>query len=154
MSHVAFRLAHPGEEEALTALCVRSKAHWGYDQDFLDATLEDMTVKSGPVRDGLVLVAEDQTGEIRGVSALGDLGEAVFEIDLFFLDPSCIGQGLGRPLFEATAKLAAERGGKSLKIVSDPNAEGFYARMGAARIGEEPSAYIPGRRLPLMTFEL
>ena len=29
------RAARPGEEEALTALCLRSKAVWGYDETFL-----------------------------------------------------------------------------------------------------------------------
>ena len=154
MTGVTFRLAQPGEEEALTELCVRSKAHWGYDRDFLEKTREDMTVKASAVRQGLVLVAEDGSGCTVGVSALGALGDQVFEIDLFFLDPGVIGQGFGRPLFEETADLARSQGGARLKIVSDPNAEAFYTRMGATRIGEEPSGYIPGRSLPLLGYEL
>jgi hypothetical protein len=31
-----------------------------------------------------------------------------------------------------------------------PNAEGFYRKMGAERVGETPSGSIPGRMLPLM----
>ncbi len=30
------RAARPGEADALSALCLRSKAHWGYDDDFLE----------------------------------------------------------------------------------------------------------------------
>ena len=39
------RLARAGEAAALTALCLRSKAHWGYDADFMAkarARLEEM----------------------------------------------------------------------------------------------------------------
>ena len=154
MNRFTFRLAEPGEEDALSALCMRSKAHWGYDSAFLEATREDMTVKPNAVRKGMVLVAERTSGETLGVSALGRLDGETLEIDLFFLEPEAIGAGLGRRLFEETAALARKKGGRALKIVADPNAEAFYAHMGARRIGDEASSYIPGRRLPLMTYEL
>ena len=32
---VQVRSAKPGESQNLTALCVRSKAHWGYDAAFM-----------------------------------------------------------------------------------------------------------------------
>ena len=32
---VQVRSAEPGESQSLTALCVRSKAHWGYDAAFM-----------------------------------------------------------------------------------------------------------------------
>jgi len=35
-------------------------------------------------------------------------------------------------------------------IDADPNAEGFYLKMGAERVGESPSGSIPGRMLPLL----
>jgi hypothetical protein len=37
-----------------------------------------------------------------------------------------------------------------LEIDAEPNAEGFYRKTGAQRIGETPSGSIPGRTLPLM----
>lgn len=154
MSGALFRLAKAGEEASLTELCVRSKAYWGYDADFLNATREDMTVKPSAVRKGMVLVAESASGKVLGVSALGEIDDETFEIDLFFLDPEVIGKGLGRPLFEETAALARKNGGRALKIVADPNAEAFYRHLGAKRIGAEASSYIPGRSLPLMTYEL
>jgi hypothetical protein len=33
---VTFRRAAPEAAEELTALTLASKAHWGYDQDFMD----------------------------------------------------------------------------------------------------------------------
>jgi hypothetical protein len=50
---------------------------------------------------------------------------------------------------------AARRGASAVAIESDPNAEGFYLRMGARRIGENVYE-IEGRKrkLPLLTVEI
>jgi hypothetical protein len=37
------RPARPGEAAALSALAMRSKAHWGYDQEFLEAVRPVLT---------------------------------------------------------------------------------------------------------------
>ena len=51
---------------------------------------------------------------------------------------------------EVARTLPADR----LLIVADPNAEGFYLRMGARRVGEEDSEVVDGRRLPIMLLDL
>ena len=38
------RAARPAEAEAISALALRSKAHWGYDPAFLEACREDLTI--------------------------------------------------------------------------------------------------------------
>jgi hypothetical protein len=38
-------------------------------------------------------------------------------------------------------------------VPSDPNAQGFYVKMGAQRVGEVPSRP-PGRTLPLLVLRL
>lgn len=42
---------------------------------------------------------------------------------------------MGRRLFDRAADGVRERGGHAMLIRSDPNAEGFYLRMGAVRVG-------------------
>jgi hypothetical protein len=39
-----------------------------------------------------------------------------------------------------------------LSVLADPNAAGFYRRIGARDIGEAPSDAIAGRMLPLLEF--
>jgi hypothetical protein len=58
-------------------------------------------------------------------------------------------------LFEHAMREAARRGASAVAIEADPNAEGFYLRMGARRIGENVYE-IEGRKrkLPLLTVEL
>jgi len=51
------RPARAGEAEALTALCVRSKAHWGYDAAFMRLCVPALTMSEHGIAEGRVLVA-------------------------------------------------------------------------------------------------
>jgi predicted N-acetyltransferase YhbS len=67
-----------------------------------------------------------------------------------------MGSGIGRALFERSKRRAAERGASVLELSADPNAEGFYARLGAQRIGEIPAGMNgeENRVLPRMRINL
>ena len=71
-----------------------------------------------------------------------------------FVDPDAIGQGHGRRLFMDAAQVARGWGYRSMELDSDPDAETFYRRLGAERVGETPSLLIPGRTLPRLRYEL
>ncbi len=66
--------------------------------------------------------------------------------------PERVGGG-GAALFAHAVETARAEGASQLRISSDPNAEGFYVKMGARRVGEVPSRP-PGRMLPLLVFRL
>ncbi len=53
--------------------------------------------------------------------------------------PKHIGKGVGKELFFNAMERASEMKLSALEISSDPNAEGFYQRLGAERIGETVS---------------
>ena len=59
---LAIRWARVGEAETLTALCVRSKAHWGYDAAFMRMSAAALTVSEADIAAGRVLVADRSTG--------------------------------------------------------------------------------------------
>jgi GNAT superfamily N-acetyltransferase len=61
-----------------------------------------------------------------------------------------MGRGVGRALLDAALALARTGGFRALGIHADPNAEAFYLRHGATRIGVVASGSIPGRALPLL----
>ena len=149
------RAARPGEAETLSALCRRSKAHWGYDAEFMRLSEASLAVPHASIEAGCVLVAEDADGMLLGVASIAQL-DAPGEFDLahFFVEPAAFGRGAGRALFAAAARLAKAQGARRLIILSDPNAASFYERMGAASIGDAPSDAIPGRRLPLLQYEI
>jgi GNAT superfamily N-acetyltransferase len=118
------RSAKPGESQNLTALCVRSKAHWGYDAAFMK--LSAAALPEGDTAD----------------------------LDALFVDPPAIGGGAGRALFEAAVTLARRQGARRMTILADPNAAAFYERMGARYLRHAPSDAIPGRTLPFYEYDL
>jgi GNAT superfamily N-acetyltransferase len=93
-------------------------------------------------------------GEPFGFYALTGTGREL-ELEHLWVSPAWIGTGAGRLLFEHATDLAASRGASSVKIEADPNAEGFYLRMGAKRTGQNVYEIEGHRRaLPLMAVEL
>jgi len=146
------RRARPDEADTLTILALRSKAHWGYDQEFIDACRTELTLTPGfvvktPVR---VFVANCR---LLGFYSLVRWNSDV-ELGHFFVDPAVLRQGVGTRLWEDAVEQATSRGYQRLYVQSDPNAESFYLRLGAERIGDVPSAVRAGRMLPLLMFEL
>jgi predicted N-acetyltransferase YhbS len=93
-------------------------------------------------------------GELLAFYALTGEGGGL-ELEHLWVSPGWIGSGVGRLLFEHAMHEAALRGASVVEIEADPNAEGFYLRMGARRVGQNVYE-IEGqsRVLPLMAVEL
>ncbi|MCR9137046.1 MAG: GNAT family N-acetyltransferase [Alphaproteobacteria bacterium] len=149
---MTIRPARAGEAAPLSDLCWRSKAHWGYDPQFMNACREALTVHDEWIGRNWVIVAE-MGGDLAGVAAIAPDGSQ-FEVALFFVDPPYMGKGVGGALFDAMVARARQEDIGTLRILSDPNAVEFYRKMGARSIGTEPSDAIPGRSLPLMEIDL
>jgi len=138
---------------ALSALCLRSKAHWGYDAAFMDAVAPHLRVTSDAIREGHATVAETAGGDVLGVCQIDPAGHGG-SLDLLFIDPEAIGKGVGRILYEhAKAQLKA-LGLPVMTILSDPYAEPAYLHMGARRVEMRPSDVFKGRELPWLEVEL
>jgi GNAT superfamily N-acetyltransferase len=152
LSKYTIREARGDEYNALTALCLRSKAHWGYDADFMARCMPVMTLTRQRI-EGWHRVAETD-GRPTGFALLAPLKDGRVDLDLFFIEPEYIGTGVGRALFASIVELARSLGFTTLEIVADPNAEGFYSRLGAVRVGVAESEVDPGRQLPLLELAL
>jgi predicted N-acetyltransferase YhbS len=147
------RAARREEAARLTTIARTSKASWGYPRDWLHLWEDELTLTPGEIDTTLVWVAT--AGEsILGYCALAATGDPeALEIDGFFVAPEHMGTGVGRALMRHAMAQAIAAGARRLKIVSDPNAEGFYRRFGARRVGWEPSRP-PERQLPVLTIDL
>lgn len=146
------REASTCEAEHLTELALRSKGHWGYDQQFLEDARIDLTLTPQYISSCPVFVIEDE-GSIRGFYSLSGEGEDV-ELMHLFVEPTAIGRGYGKLLFQHAVETARRLNYKRLVIGSDPQALGFYEQMGARRVGEVASIVRPGRMLPLLHYSL
>lgn len=138
---VKLRAAGAGEAEALTGLVLRSKAYWGYDEEFLASCTQELGIRAGEVAGRRIVVAEDPSGgRVLGLASL-EGAPPVARLGLLFVEPDAIGRGVGRRLYRDVLRRAAELGIHRLLIDSDPHAAGFYRAMGALA---SPAAGRPG----------
>ena len=146
------RSAYPGEVEALTELCLRSKAYWGYDDAFMAACRVELTITVESLSKSRIQVANAE-GCIAGMAQISVNGASA-QLEKLFVEPKRLRSGVGRALFEWCASAARAEGATTLVIDADPGAAGFYRRMGAMDEGSAASGSIPGRRIPRLIFNL
>ncbi|TCW40426.1 N-acetylglutamate synthase-like GNAT family acetyltransferase [Laceyella sacchari] len=152
MESVVIRRARAHEAASITELALRSKAHWGYDEAFMRQVADELTVTPEMVHGCEVVVAE-RAGRLLGFYILQGR-PPVGELKALFVEPVAMGRQVGRMLLEHAKNVARAHGFTSLKVDSDPHAEGFYLKMGAVKIGKVPSGSIPGRFLPMLKIEV
>jgi len=142
----------PEEADALTQIALDAKRYWGYPEHWIKHWESDLTISSDFIRDNHVYVAEHD-GEIRGFYALAVSGRKA-ELEHMWVTPASIGSGIGKELFLDAMDRAATLEVREIEISADPNAAGFYERMGASQIGET-DASMDGqvRKLPRLKIE-
>ena len=149
---VTIRRSSPEEAETLTTIALEAKRYWGYPEHWIKHWEADLTITPDFIRDNQVYVAEAD-GEIHGFYALCVNGDKA-ELEHMWVTPACIGTGVGKELFLDAMERAAALDVRDVELSADPNAAGFYERMGAKQIGEVDSP-IDGqvRKLPRLKIE-
>jgi len=140
--HVKIRKAAASEAEALSALALEAKAHWGYSREAIDSWREQLRISSENVEAKPTYVGAID-GVIVGFCSLAPSGHA-WELDNLWVAPQVMRRGVGRALLDHALEVAFRGGASSVTVDADPNAEWFYLACGAMRCGEVP-APIPGQ---------
>ena len=128
------RQATSQDAAELTRIAHEAKRHWGYPEHWMQRWDADLTITPEFIADNLVYIAEDGD-RVSGFYALA-VKDQKAELEHMWVAPDVIGTGVGKQLFLAAMEKAAELKLSSVEISSDPNAEGFYRKMGAYRVGE------------------
>ena len=147
------RRARPDEAEILSQIAIAAKSHWNYPPHWIQLWIPQLTFDAAYFEANESWVAEREGAPIGFYTLLDRNGKAWIE-NLWVL-PDYMGQGIGNQLFQHAVELARQRGYKILRLESDPNAIGFYEKMGMRKIGErryELEAQL--RILPLMEMTL
>jgi GNAT superfamily N-acetyltransferase len=127
----------------LREIAYAAKAHWGYDERLVREWADSIDVDDGR----MVLVEDDAAW-----ASLVPRGEVCVLEDLW-VEPAAMGRGLGTKLFRRAEELARELGAARLEWEAEPNAIGFYEKLGARYLRDgEPSEW--GRVLPVMGVSL
>lgn len=145
--------ARPDEAVALTRLALASKAHWGYDDAFMERCRAELVVRDRDLSDQRVFVARAESGELLGFYLLIGLEGTRAELDMLFVEPAAIGTGVGGALVRHALEAARGAGFTHVLVTSDPFAATFYEHAGARHVGFERSPST-GRDLPRYEFEL
>ena len=150
LPNLRLRAARSDEADTLTRIAHAAKRHWGYPERWINHWQADLTISPDYLANNHVFVAESD-GQIVGFYSLVDRQDKA-ELDHMWVAPEHIGTGVGKELFIHAMQHAAGQNIPEVEILSDPNAEGFYRKMGAYRIGETVSE-VDGqpRSLPLMS---
>ena len=147
------RSAVPIDAKALSQVALSAKAHWGYPENLMQAWVPELTFSSEYFNENesWVAVLDDR---LVAFYTLQDKAGIAWIENLWVL-PEYIGQGIGKELFLDAALRARQMGYKTLQLEADPNAAGFYEKMGMSKIGERHSE-VDGqpRVLPIMEIDL
>lgn len=136
---------------ALTRIAHGAKRYWRYPEAWIQLWKDALTVTPEFVERHQVYCAT-RGGELLGFYALTGTGN-LRELEHLWVAPERIGTGIGRRLLAHALETLRADGARTLRIASDPNAEGFYASQGARRVAEIPS--VPaGRTLPVLELSL
>lgn len=144
------RPATDDDADALTAIARRAKASWGYPRAWLAEWEPQLTVTPASIARDATFVATG--GDVTlGFGALSPDGE----VEHLWVDPDRQTRGVGRALFARLVEEARRRGLRRVEIDSDPNAIGFYERLGCRLVGST-RADVAGRprSLPRMAYDV
>ncbi len=156
------RPANREDAQFLTGLSFKSKGFWGYPKEYFEVWKPELTITPDYIEKNDVLVFESG-GAIVGYYSIIELENDIevsgakidkgFWLEHMFIAPKYIGRGIGTIMFEHLRKRCEMKGIRYLGILADPNARGFYEKMGCNFQGEIPST-IADRTTPLFVLEI
>jgi N-acetylglutamate synthase-like GNAT family acetyltransferase len=152
VAHV--RRAKPEEGDLLTELTIQSKAYWGYDESFLKSARQELEFQASKFLPDFHVYILEGEGKPLGFCSLIPVDSDTVELHDLFIEPHSIGKGFGKELWDYAVNLAQSLGFSRLVLTADPNAEPFYLRQGAVRIGEKMSPVRSDRSLPMLEYVL
>jgi GNAT superfamily N-acetyltransferase len=145
--NVHIRAGRPEEADVLREIAIAAKSHWGYDRTWVRQWVEGGGFSDEALRGREIYVAEIDERPV-GWAASVSKGDVCWLDDLW-IDPSWIGKGIGSRLWQHVAERAVDIGALRLEWEAEPNAIGFYEKMGGRYLRDSDSSEW-GRALPVM----
>lgn len=145
------RKALTSDIKAINELMKLSKAYWKYDQAFMEVFMAKFAIDESYFAANLIKVLCNHNQIIGFFSFINSENNAL-ELDCFFIHPDYIRQGFGKNLWQACCQAAKEFNVKEFILISDPQAELFYTKMGCKKIGFKEYPFFKNRYLPIMSY--
>lgn len=152
-SWVNIRRADAEDAEALTRIALAAKRQWGYRDDWIELWTPALTITPELIGSMEFWLASEDEKAI-GFCALRVTGGKA-TLEHLWVQPGHLGSGVGRQLFAQAVARARASGCGTLEVESDPNARGFYERMGARQVRESRTEVGGAERfLPVLELRL
>jgi GNAT superfamily N-acetyltransferase len=139
------------EGERLRDIAIAAKRYWGYDLDRVKEWAAMGDFSPAGLRQKNFYIAEVEGRAVGWAAAIGQ-GD-VWWLDDLWIEPEWMGKGIGSRLFRHAAERARRAGGVRMEWEAEPNALGFYEKMGGHYLRDsEPGVW--GRVNAIMGFDL
>lgn len=146
-----FELASSNDSQLLTDTAFKSKGTWNYTEDQMALWTDELTITKSYIEENKIYKILDNKNYI-GFFAFIHSDEFI-ELDHFWLLPENTGKGYGTITFDFIKRTAQRLNYNILRVYSEPNANGFYSKMGGKLIQSKESK-IKGRFLDIYEFEI
>jgi GNAT superfamily N-acetyltransferase len=129
---LCIRPSAPREGERLREIAEAAKASWGYDLERVEqwAAMGDFSPE-GLARKN-AFVATVRAYPVGWAATIQQPN--LLWLDDLRVDPGWMGQGIGRQLFRHAERLGRQSGAARMEWEAEPNAIGFYEKMGGAYV--------------------
>ncbi len=124
------------EHKTITKITKSSKAYWGYQQEWMQMWEDELTISPDYIRGNKVYKAT-YNAKIAGYYSLSFINDKVAELDNLFVLPKFIGKGIGKKLMHHAIETAQFLGLHQIVLEADPNAVGFYEKLGFVVVGKK-----------------
>ncbi|MEW6030834.1 MAG: GNAT family N-acetyltransferase [Chloroflexota bacterium] len=141
--------ARPEHAETLTRIAIAAKRHWNYPERWIQIWTPQLTISPDYISTNETWMAAVNEKPVAFYSLKRE--DDAWWLDNLWVLPDAMGQGLGAFLFRHARMRSRRAGAGILKIEADPNAAGFYEKMGARKVDERRTE-VDGRArvLPVM----
>lgn len=157
---LTIRYAKPSEALFLTSISFSAKRYWDYPEEYLGIWHNELTITEKYIEENIVFVAQEKD-TIIGYCSVTEVKQAYWRgetfikvghwLDHIFIRQAYIRKGIGRKLIEGLVDYCRGQNIGVLNILSDPESNDFFDKIGAVYIQDMPSN-IKGREACLYEF--
>lgn len=154
--------AQESDSDVLTEISFAAKRHWNYPDKYFDTWRNELTITKDYITQNIVIKALYQSFALGFFSIVENKADFYsgeifvnkgFWLEHLFIKPEYHKLGIGRLLIDHAKHISKNVGISDLLIFVDPNARGFYDKIGADYLYETKSS-IPGRLIPVYNLKV
>jgi GNAT superfamily N-acetyltransferase len=146
----------------LTEIAFAAKRHWSYPEEYYKIWQDELTITKEYINRNQVYKAV-YDGSILGFYSIVENKSDFYSGEIFvqkgfwlehiFIKPEYHKMGMGRMMIDHVKQIAISKEITNLLIFIDPNAKGFYNKIGAEYLYDSKSS-IPGRMIPVYVLKV